>query len=100
MRAEYLLGAASGSTGAICVGPCVSLRVHVIANGTGTGTVIVNQGETNVVADMKATQTITNPAAGANWMALSPSDWLEVNVNLSVGALKKVVVASVDADAD
>lgn len=91
-RTEHLAGEAIKSTGPICVGPSTRLRVHIIANGTGTGTVLVKQGDTNVSADLKTTQTITNPAAGANWIVLEPSNWIEIDANLSAGTLKKVVV--------
>lgn len=95
MVIETLVGQGTGASPVtpLCVGPCVSLRVHIIANGTPTGSVVVKQGETNVDADMKTIQTVSNPANGDNWITLQPSDWISVSSNLSVGSLKKVVIA-------
>lgn len=100
LRAEVLVGQGTGAatSGVMCLGNCSSLRVHIIGNGTPTGDVVIKQGEVGVSTDLKTIQTVTNPAAGANWITLSPSSWIEITSNLTVGALKKVVVAAVLED--
>lgn len=96
IRAEVLVGQGTGlaSSGVLCVSGCISLRVHIVADGATTGSVVTKQGEVNVSADLKSTNTVSNPSGGDSWLTLSPSDWLEITSNLSAGALKKVVVVA------
>lgn len=96
MRAEVLVGQGTGaaSSGVLCVGPCVSLRVHAVIETSATGPLVIKQGETNVSADLKSVQTLTNPVAGGDaWITLQPSEWIEITTNFSAGAVKKVVIA-------